>query len=195
MKRILASSIIAAVLVPVAAYAVPPDEQARAQAEQRVSAARDEAKVRSFEAKQAAQARRLTIAADKCSAMKDRLAAVVPRLGQNLTSVKSTLDKSYDRIKAAHDKGTLTVSNYNMLVVAVDAAKAAAETSMNLVDPSSVTVDCAAHGLGTQLDSYRSTIREARTALKEYRQKLVDLISAMSASSDTTKKETDNERN
>lgn len=47
-----------------------------------------------------------------------------------------------------------------------------------------MTVDCAAQGLGTQLDSYRSTVKATRDSLKEYHKALVDLVSAMNASGD-----------
>lgn len=186
-KTIIGLAVMAAVLLPVSAYALSDkanSNASKADATERVNAAKERAREKSLEAKAKAEERKLTLQADKCEDRKDKLAAVVPRLSKSIESLKSNLDKNYDRIKLVKESGKLNVVNYDDLALAVDEAKATAEISISLVDPASVTVDCTAQGLGTQLDSYRSTVKATRDSLKEYHKALVDLVSAMNASGD-----------
>lgn len=193
--------LLGVVFVPVSAHALSdspsttPAQGGQVKLSERITAAKEAAKEKTVKAKEAAKERKLTMAQSKCDAMKDRLVATVPKLATGVKSVKSTLDKNYERIQAIHNKGTLSAPNYDELAAAVEVAKASAETSIALIDPSSVTVDCAAKGLGMQLDSYRSTVKEARTDLKAYREALVNLVSAMNASEKTTNGDTTNENN
>ena len=166
-------------------------EDAEESLRERIANAKEAAKERALQAKAEAQERKLTLAADRCEAMKEKLVAVVPRLGNGVTSVKTSLDKNYDRIVAVHESGKLDTPDYDTLVSAVDEAKTAAEASMALVDPSSITIDCDNKGLGTQLDDYRSVIKAARDDLKSYHKALVDLVSAMNASSAKDEETTD----
>ena len=193
-KALAAAAIVATVLAPASVYAVSNTTQqtttekdvATTMAPERVASMREAAKAKALQAKTEAQQRRLALTQQRCEAMKDRLTTTVPKLAQGITSVKSTLDKNYERIQAVHDKGTLNTPDYDTLDTAVQQAKAAAEGSIAAIDPSSVTVNCATNGLGAQLDGYRSTIKEARTSLKAYHTALVKLISAMNASSEKT---------
>lgn len=198
MKRIIiCMALLVMAIVPVSAYAIPENAAQRQPADvaERITAAKEAAKAKSLQAKAEAEQRKLTITQDRCDAMKDRLVTTVPKLSQGVNTVKATLDKNYTRIEAVHAKGTLNTPDYDSLVATVEEAKAKAETSISLIDPSSVTVDCASRGLGTQLDSYRSTLKEARTSLKEYRIGLVNLVSAMNASANKTSQESTNESN
>lgn len=97
-------------LVPVAAYAVDDgpetteenrattvrerSEGEREAAKERTEADREAAKERAEEAKSKAQERKLTFAADRCEARKEKLTAIVPKLGNGITSVKVSLDKT-----------------------------------------------------------------------------------------------------
>ena len=166
-------------------------EDAEESLRERIANAKEAAKERALQAKAEAQERKLTLAADRCEAMKEKLVAVVPRLGNGVTSVKTSLDKNYDRIVAVHESGKLDTPDYDTLVSAVDEAKTAAEASIALVDPSSITIDCDNKGLGTQLDDYRSVIKAARDDLKSYHKALVGLVSAMNASSAKDEETTD----
>lgn len=193
-KRVIAVfSLAALLLVPAAVVQAVPETttQRKAEAKQRVAEAKEEAKAKSLEAKARAEQRKTVLAASKCEARKERLKANVPKLSQGVTSVKKTLDKNYDRIKAVHDSGKLTSADYDELLAVVDEEKARAETAMSLIDPTPVNIDCAAATLGTQLDSYRATVKEARTSLKSYHRALVDLVSSMNASETDKSGETD----
>ena len=197
-KQIIMLTLIAmsVVFVPVSAFAVTeaaaePSTMAR----EKAAAAKEAAKARVLQAKADAQARKLTLAADRCEARKEKLTAVVPKLGKGVTSVKASLDKNYDRIVAVHESGKLNTPDYDTLVAAVDDAKATAEGSISAIDPSSVTVDCSNKSLGTQLDSYRQVVKETRDDLKAYHKALVDLVSAMNASSNEGTEESTDESN
>lgn len=184
-KTIIGLAVMAAVLLPVSAYALSDkanSNASKADATERVNAAKERAREKLLEAKTKAEERKLTLQADKCEDRKDKLKAAVPNLSKSIESLKTNLDKNYDRITLVAKSGKLTAINYDDLASAVDEAKAEAESSIKLVDPAAVTVDCAATGLGTQLDSYRSTVKVARDSLKQYHKALVDLVSAMNAS-------------
>lgn len=187
MKKILVSlGLFVLLFAPASAFAVSDSETEHRPGGlgARIKEAKENARERSTKAKEEAKQRKLEVSEKKCESMKGRIAEVVPKMQKGVTQVKSNLDKKYDRIKAIHDKGTLQTAEYDTLAAKVEEAKAQAETAISLIDPSTVTVDCAVKGLGTQLDSYRATVKEARTSLKVYRTALVNLVSAMHASAD-----------
>ena len=197
-KQIIMLTLIAmsVVFVPVSAFAVTETAtEPSTMAREKAAAAKEAAKARVLQAKADAQARKLTLAADRCEARKEKLTAVVPKLGKGITSVKASLDKNYDRIVAVHEGGKLNTPDYDTLFAAVDDAKATAEGSISAIDPSSVTVDCSNKSLGTQLDSYRQVVKETRDDLKAYHKALVDLVSAMNASSNEGTEESTDESN
>lgn len=187
-KLVMSIGLLLLLLVPVAAHA---ESETETESEHRsgdmsvrIKEAKEHAKERSTKAKTEAEGRKLEVSQKKCENMKDRITTVVPKMQKGVTQVKANLDKKFDRVKAIHEKGTLQTPDYDALATKVEEAKAQAETAISMIDPSSVTVDCAAKGLGTQLDSYRATVKEARTSLKAYRTALVNLVSAMHASAD-----------
>ena len=184
---ILAVIALSIALVPISAFAVtePVSEVTTMTARERAVAAKEAAKARVEQVKADAQERKLTLATERCEARKDKLTTIIPKLGKGITSVKASLDKNYNRIVAVHNSGKLDAPDYDALILAVDEAKAAAESSIELVDPSTVTIDCANGELGTQLDGYRSVVKEARTDLKSYHKALVALVSSMNASSNS----------
>jgi len=161
-------------------------EVVKKRAEALREAAKKEAEVRSEHAKQAAEERHAIVKKDRCVERKNKLTEALPRLSQGATSVKKTLDDKYQRVQDIHASNKLTAANYDTLKANVDAAKLAAETSIGMVTPSSVTIDCENGSLGTQLDSYRSTVRVARDSLKKYHAALVELIRALTSAEDAS---------
>lgn len=187
MKKILVSlGLFVLLFAPASAFAVSDSETEHRPGDlgARIKEAKESARERSTKAKEEAKQRKLEVSEKKCESMKGRIAEVVPKMQKGATQVKANLDKKFDRVKAIHDKRTLQTPDYDALAAKVEEAKAQAETAISMIDPASVTVDCAAKGLGTQLDSYRATVKEARTSLKAYRTALVNLVSAMNASAD-----------
>lgn len=152
----------------------------------KAEAAKKAAEARSEQAKKDAEARRITVKKDRCEESKGKLTEAVPHLAQGVTSVKKALDEKYQKVQDIYSSGKLTVSNYETLNTNVNSAKAAAEASIANIDPASVTIDCANGALGTQLDSYRSTVKEARTSLKQYHTALVVLIEGLTSAADAT---------
>lgn len=143
-------------------------QEAKMKAEERVA-----------EIKKKVAERKAEVNAEKCEAREARIQAKLPKLAKNATTLKTVIDRMYTRVQGFYAKGQLTVANYAELKTAVDTAKADAEEAIEAIDSFEFTFDCDTAGVGTQLDSYRTVVGEAKTALKEYRTKLVDLISAM----------------
>ncbi len=158
-------------------------EQAQQQQEQQQEAqARDEAKAKVEAARAAAQSRKIALKQDICQAHKAQLIEQIPALSKSVTTIKQTLDSKYSQITAIYNSGKLTVSNYTTLNAQVLVAQQAAAAAVAAIDPGTITIDCNNNNLGMQLDSFRSTLDVARTALDNYRTTLVDLVSAMNAS-------------
>jgi len=151
------------------------------QTQTRANEAREKAEDRVDKLKQKTEERKLVIKQEVCQRKQDKLQKVVPRLANGATSVKSSIDKVYERVAGFYEKGQLTVSNYDELDANVAAAKADAEVSLEAIASYNLEVDCENPNLGQQLDAYRSTIKDAKESLKAYRKALVELISSMRA--------------
>lgn len=150
-------------------------QEAQAQAQD----VRKSAEARVAEIKQEVEQRKATVKQEVCERRQAKLAAKMPRLSTGANSVKKAIDKVYERVQGFYESGQLTVVNYDELKAAVDAAKADSEASLGAVTDYTFELDCDNPNVGEQLDGYRLAINEARDSLKIYRDKLVDLISAM----------------
>ncbi|MBW3568886.1 hypothetical protein KY385_02030 [Candidatus Parcubacteria bacterium] len=156
---------------------VPPKrEQARAKANERIEKIKTEV-----------EERKATIKQDVCERRQQQLQKIMPRLSNGANSVKSSIDKVYERVQGFYEKGQLTVSNYDELNANVAAAKVKAEVSLEAIESFEFEIDCDNKSVGRQLDGYREIIKEARESLKAYRTELVHLIREMrSASAETS---------
>lgn len=191
MKKLLLTLVVGGLLaftVAIPAGAMPPRDdtvratdriQVRQEAETRAAEKRESAEVRKAEIGQKVEERRAEIKKEVCERRQGRLATVIPRLSQGATSVKSSLDTVYNRVVGFYEKGQLTVENYDELVGAVETAKASSEGAVASIGEQSFTLDCDNPNVGQQLDGYRVATKSARTALMNYRDALVQLISAM----------------
>lgn len=150
----------------------------------RVEEAREAAKARVESAREAAKERKIALKQDRCEAQKDKLTERLPRLSQSVTSVKKVLDAKYEKVIAINKSGKLTVSNFDELDAEIKVKQQSAQTAVDNIDPATFAIDCNNNDLGVQLDSYRATVNEAKTALKGYRTALVNLVSALNASAD-----------
>lgn len=149
----------------------------REKAEQRQA----EAEVKVTEAREAAEERRLEVKAEVCERRQERLTQMLPRLSTGATTVLERIDTVFDRVQGFYEDGQLTVADYDTKVEAIVSAQATASTLVSALSESVPTIDCENMQLGVQLDTYRSATKDAREALKAYRAALVDLISALKA--------------
>ncbi|MGH7158249.1 MAG: hypothetical protein ACREGD_04255 [Candidatus Saccharimonadales bacterium] len=199
-KLLLAAVFVAVLAVPAVALAQPGDSsrgsnQAPETASARQSEAtqiREQAQAKAEEAKTKAEdikneittrveERRAQIKKEFCERRQQSLAKVMPRLAQGATSVKQSFDIAYERVVGFYESGQLTVSNYDELVGNVEAAKANAASAVSAAENYQFELDCENPNVGEQLDAFRLAVDEAKAALNEYRQALVELISAMRA--------------
>ena len=129
-----------------------------------------------------------------CETRQEKLSNTIARLSSNSGKLKTTIDSMYIRIQGLYQEGKLTVSNYDELKAAVDTASADATAAVSTIESFEFTLDCENTKLGQQLDGFRIAVSETRTALKDYRRALVELISAMrNASAEEKAKDTKTE--
>lgn len=186
--------LLALAVVPVSASAQVPDggdgqpsvsrpdmskvrEQARIKATENMTTAEE----RKAATLKQAQERRVRITQKVCERRQQSLVKVIPRLAQGAKSVKSSIDTVYARVASFYEQGQLTVANYGELVDNVESAKANAEAAIAAIGSQKFELDCGNAGAGQQLDGYRLAVQSARSALKDYKKALVELISAMKA--------------
>jgi hypothetical protein len=190
-KLLLVAAIFSVLIVaPVSAQQVEQPQSAREEAQKRAAERQQSREDRVAEIKKEAEARKIEFQKERCEAREQRLRELLPKLANGGERVKSAIDKSYTRVQTFYETGKLTVTNYQQLVDAIELAKANAESALQTVESYQFVVDCDKEGVGTQLDSYRTAVQEAREALKTYRKAVVDLISALRAEAAEKRSET-----
>lgn len=165
--------------------AVQKREEARARALERV----EDREAKQAEIKAAAAARKLALKQDVCERRKERLESRLPRLSQAATTVKSVIDRKYERVTDFYEAKEWNLANYDELVANIETAKADAEASLEVVAGYQIEIDCESENLGEVLDEYRTAVNAAKESLKEYRKQLVELISSMKASAEAEEAE------
>lgn len=122
----------------------------------------------------------LRVRAEVCEQKRTRLQTVARTMYQGAESVKTTLDTAYGRITAFYDKGQLTVANYQQYVDKIELAKQEATAAMGaLQQRENSDIDCADAKTSARLEGDRLAGEGTKTALKQYRTELVNLISAL----------------
>jgi hypothetical protein len=153
-------------------------EEAKLNAQERVRAIKEKVTARKAELREGV-----------CQRRQEKLDNAIDRLHTRTGRLKTVIDTMYARVKGFYESGQLTVENYAELTATIDTASADADAAVSAVESFTITVDCENNNLGSQLDGFRTAVSETRTALKDYRKALVDLISAMNNSA---KAEADN---
>lgn len=114
----------------------------------------------------------------RCESQQRVLVNAVPRLSQNATAIKDSLDRAYARITTFYEEKALTVENYEFLVNTIEAAKVNSEVTVATIGEYKFEVNCADPNIGQQLHGYRLSVQTAQPALREYRQALLNLVEA-----------------
>jgi len=130
---------------------------------------------------QQVEERRSAVQQDVCERRQQNLARVMPRLATGATTVKSTIDTVFERVKGFYESNQLTVENYEDHLNSIETAKVNAEAALEVVSEYRFELDCENQNVGEQLAAYRESIAAARDSLKVYRGALVNLISDMRA--------------
>lgn len=114
-----------------------------------------------------------------CDARKDSIDNRITRTQSRAGSYKEKLDAIYVKVKTFHDSKNLTVTNYDQLVAAVDAAQADAAAKVAALKAVTTTIDCTSQNVADSLSAYKAALTATRDSLKTYRGTLVDLMKAV----------------
>jgi hypothetical protein len=184
-SSIFTLSILLALLaspVLVSAQEAVPSVEIKQERVEKTTELRENAKLKREVIKQNIEARKLSIKKDVCNNRKDRLKALQPKINTRAIRIKSNIDRKYERIIDFYESGRLTTPDYETLIDAIEIAKVSAETSIETLQSYQFEVDCESQKVANQLASYREAAAETKTSLKDYRAKLVALISSLNAS-------------
>ena len=191
-KLLSTLSVLAAavVLVPSVAFAQA-NASAKAQeaidtAQSKASQSVENASDKAAAIQNKAESMSLKVRQEVCEQKRTRLQTVAQTMYQGATSVKNNLDTMYQRVVAFYESGQLTVTDFQSYIDKIETAKQEAATSMEaLQQRENSDIDCADAKTATRLEGDRLAGEGVRTALKQYRSQLVDLISAMKAAAAT----------
>lgn len=156
--------------------------------------ARERAAERKQEIKNEIDDKKSRLKVEVCERKKLKLSQDIPKIKQGALSVKKSIDNMYEKVLAFYETSRLTVSNYSELVGQTETAKIDSEAALMTLESYDFNIDCNEPELVNQLAAFKLAVGDARQSLFDYRQALVDLISAMRASSSTEKSVEDNSR-
>ena len=145
----------------------------------RAQEARESAQERVEAIKEKVAAKRAEVKEGVCEKRKEKLENNLEILSTQAAKLKTVIDTMFIRVQGFYDEGKLTVENYDDLKTAVETASADADAAVSTIESFNLEIDCENTNLGRQLDGFRTAVKETRTALKDYRKALVELISAM----------------
>lgn len=184
-------------LVAAAVVLVPSVAFAQSNASSKAQAAVDAAQAKASQAvenasdkaaaiQNKAESMGLKVRQEVCEQKRTRLQTTTQTMYQGAESVKKNLDTMYERVVAFYESGQLTVTDFQNYVDKIEAAKQDAATSMTtLQQRENSDINCADAKTATRLTGDRLAGEGVKTALKQYRSDLVDLISAMKAAAAT----------
>src|SRR3989344_5876315 len=143
-----------------------------------------EAAKREFEAKREAAKNNLEAAKERleenklriCQAHEDKINShmdAIAERGQKKIDLFSTIA---DRTKTFYLSKGKVLSNYDELVAAVDAKKAAAQAAVDVVISSSVTFDCECDDPKGTASEFKTKVKAMNDALKEFKTAVKNLI-------------------
>lgn len=118
----------------------------------------------------------------KCERNQERITKMLSDVPNGAKTQLDVLDTMYERVAGFYENKDLNIEDYKARVENIEQVKVEARSTLQVMQNSEVTVDCAANGTGDQLAFYRGAAEGTKTQIREYRDQLVDLISAMKAS-------------
>lgn len=199
MKKIttvtVAAFAVALVLVPaVMAQKARGEENAaavRSMARQEAEKEVETGQQKAAKIKNEAASKSLKVRQEVCEQKREKLQNGTRTMYRGAESVKMSLDTMYTRVAEFYESGKLTTPNYAALVDKIELAKKDAETSMEALSSRAPdAVDCTDMKTATRLEGDKLAGEGAKTALKNYRKALVDLISALKSANASENKTT-----
>lgn len=121
----------------------------------------------------------------KCERNQERITRMLSTNSNGANTQVDVLDTMYARVAGFYEDKGLSIENYQELINAIESAKIEARNTLQVMQTTEVNVDCSAEGMGDQFALYKGAVDSTRSQIKEYRKSLVDLISAMKASTST----------
>lgn len=121
-------------------------------------------------------------------ACQNRQSAINNRISDFATAAQRHLNVFTDiftKVQTFYTTKGLNVSNYSTLVATVTAKQTAAQTAVDTLKSLDVKIDCTQPDPAQSLQTVKTAVANARTALQAYRQSIKDLIVAISNSIDT----------
>src|SRR3989344_5330346 len=147
-------------------------EKKREAAKQEFEAKRQAAKNNLEAAKQRLEENKLKICQEHEDKINNHMDAIA-ELGQKKIDLFSTIA---DRTKTFYLSKGKVLSNYDELVAAVDAKKAAAQAAVDTVISSSVTFDCGGDDPKGVAGEFKTKVKAMNSALKEFKTAVKNLI-------------------
>ncbi len=185
MKKLILPSLLLSLSIfqttPVLAESNNSDvrERVKTQIEQRLKQTKEKLASKAALGREKLEATKLKICETKKSSIVRRSTRLAERAERQLAnfSSKSTRIENFYNDKLL-PKG-VTVSNYDDLIADIEAKKEAVSEAITSAKSSAENFDCSAADPKGQLTNYRTDMRNAVTALKEYRQSIKNLIVAI----------------
>lgn len=89
----------------------------------------------------------------------------------------------FTKVQAFHDSKQLKVDSYDSLVAAAKAKQAAAQTAVNVLKNTSVTLDCTSTDPASTVVTLKTAVKNARTALHDYRTAIKNVVVGLKGAS------------
>lgn len=102
------------------------------------------------------------------------------------TSQLGNLDSAFMKLKAYQSTNNVTVANFEDLVAAANTQQQTATNEVAALGSAAVNVDCTSEDVAVQLGTIKVATAAARTALKDYRTALHNILVALAEATQTT---------
>lgn len=89
----------------------------------------------------------------------------------------------FTKVQAFYTKNNLNVANYDTLVATVNTKQTASQQAVSALKALDVTTDCKASDPAQQVQTLKTAVSNARTALQAYRAAIKDLVVALEGAS------------
>lgn len=114
-----------------------------------------------------------------CEQRKVSINNKVTAFSKSADNILTRFDVVYTRVKAFKTDKKADVANYDALIAAADAKQAAATEAVAALKETSTTFDCASTDPAQTLATIKAATVDARTALKEYRTSIKNIVVAL----------------
>lgn len=114
-----------------------------------------------------------------CQARQANLNTKITNFGAQGTRHLTSLNSTYDKIKAFQTANQLNVADYATLVAAADAQQASATTAVAALKTVTVTIDCSSPDPAASVATVKSAVKNARVALQSYRTSIKNVLVAL----------------